>query len=35
MTISRIGLLMHILAILWLYVGSEAFMDYEEGRLPW
>ena len=34
-TVCRILLLMHYLAVIWIYVGSEHFLDFEEGRLPW
>ena len=33
--VLRILLLIHYLACLWIWVGSEAFIDYEEDRLPW
>ena len=28
-------ILLHYLASLWLFIGSEYFMDFEEGHLPW
>lgn len=34
-TISRIMLLLHYLSFLWIWVGSETFIDYEPGYLPW
>ena len=30
-TICRIFLLLHYLAIVWLWIGSEYFIDYEDG----
>lgn len=34
-TVSRIILLLHYLSFLWIWVGSEAFIGYEEGYMPW
>ena len=34
-TVCLIILLMHYLAILWIWIGSESFTDYEKGYLPW
>ena len=34
-TISKIFVILHCLSCLYIYVGSERFMDYEEGYLPW
>ena len=35
MILCQIMLLLQYLAVLFLYIGSEDFLDYEEGRLPW
>lgn len=35
MTFCRIMLLLHYLAVAWLFVGSEYFNDYEPGYSPW
>ena len=34
-TLCRIMLLLHYLAVVWLWVGSEYFIGYEEGFEPW
>lgn len=34
-TICRILLLLHFLAILWIWIGTEAFIDFEAGYTPW
>ena len=34
-TLCRITLLLHYLAIVWVWIGSESFADYEQGYLPW
>ena len=34
-TLCRITILLHYLAILWVWVGSEHFSDFETGMLPW
>ena len=34
-TVCRILLLLHFLAIGWIWIGSEAFRDFEEGYTPW
>ena len=34
-TLCRITMLLHYLAIVWIWIGSEDFADYEEGYLPW
>ena len=34
-TISKILVLLHYLSCLWIYVGSETYLDYEEGYPPW
>ena len=34
-TFCIIILILHYLSCLWLYIGSEAFLDYEQGQLPW
>ena len=34
-TICRIFMLLHYLAIVWMYIGSESFIGYEEGYDPW
>ena len=34
-TLCRIVMLLHYLAVLWLWVGSEYFLDFEEGYPPW
>ena len=34
-TLCRIGMLLHYLAIMWLWIGSEKFIGYEDGYDPW
>ena len=34
-TICKIFLLLHYLAIVWVWIGSEDFLDYEKGYPPW
>ena len=34
-TCSKILSLLHYLACLWIYIGSEEFLEYETGYLPW
>ena len=34
-TLCRIVMLLHYLAVVWLWVGSEYFLDYEVGYQPW
>ena len=35
-TLCQIIIILHYLSCLWIYVGSEAFIDYDEsGALPW
>jgi len=34
-TLCKIVMILHYLSFLWIYVGSEAFLDYEDGALPW
>ena len=34
-TLCQIILLLHYLAVVWLWVGSESFLTYEEGFEPW
>ena len=34
-TICKILILLHYLSCMWVYLGSAAYMDYEEGYLPW
>ena len=34
-TLCQIALLLHYLAILWVWIGSESFADQEAGYLPW
>ena len=34
-TICKILVLLHYLSCIWIYVGGETYMDYEEGYLPW
>ena len=34
-TVSRILMLLHYLAVIWIWLGSISFENYEEGRLPW
>ena len=34
-TICRIFMLVHYLAILWIWIGSDSFRDYETGLAPW
>ena len=31
----KILILLHFLSCLWIYVGSEAYIDHEPGQLPW
>lgn len=33
--LCKVTMLLHYLAFLWIYVGGEAFYDYEPGYLPW
>ena len=33
--ICQITVLLHFLSCLWIYVGSEAYLDHEEDYLPW
>ena len=33
--ISKIFILLHYLAIFWIYIGGAEFLDYEIGSLPW
>jgi len=33
--LTKIMILLHYLAFLWMYIGGPDFLDYEEGRLPW
>ena len=32
---AKIAILLHYLSCLWIYIGSEEFIDYEPGYLPW
>ena len=34
-TLTQIFLLMHCLAVFWVWIGSESFIDYQEGAEPW
>ena len=34
-TISKIFVILHLLSCIWIYVGSESYLEYEEGYLPW
>jgi hypothetical protein len=34
-TLCRIVMLLHYLAVAWLWIGSEQFIGYEEGYDPW
>ncbi len=34
-TITKIFILLHYLSCLWIYIGSEAYLYYEPGFLPW
>ena len=34
-SLCKITIILHYLSCLWIYVGSETFIDYEQGRLPW
>ena len=34
-TISKILVILHYLSCLWIYVGGETYLDYEDGHLPW
>lgn len=35
MTIIKIVVMLHYLSCMWIYVGSEAYLGYEEGHVPW
>ena len=34
-TVCYIVLLMHYLAVLWIWIGSDRFENFEVGYLPW
>lgn len=34
-TLCKIVIILHYLSFLWIYVGSETFLDYEDGFVPW
>ena len=34
-TLMHIGLLLHYLAVFWIWIGSDRFIGYEEGLDPW
>lgn len=34
-TLAKIVMILHYSSFLWIYVGSEAFLDYEDDFLPW
>ena len=34
-TFCRIAILLHFLAIVWVYIGSDHFIGFEEGLDPW
>ena len=34
-TLCRIALLLHYLAVIWVWVGSASFIGYEDGYEPW
>ena len=34
-TFTKIIVLMHYLGCVFIYIGSERFIDYEEGAIPW
>ena len=34
-TLINIGLLLHYLAVFWIWIGSDRFIGYEEGLDPW
>ena len=34
-TIFKILVTLHYLGCMWIYVGSEAFIDFESDRIPW
>ena len=34
-TLSKIIVLLHYLSCFWLYIGSEAFLGYDDGYVPW
>ena len=34
-TFSKIIILLHYLGCLFIYIGSERFIDFEEGYVPW
>ena len=33
--LSKIFILLHYLCIIWIYVGGDDFLEYEEGYPPW
>ena len=35
MTVSRILILLHYLAVIWIFIGSDYFVGYEDGYTPW
>lgn len=32
---SKIVIALHYLSCMWIYIGGEAFLDYEADALPW
>lgn len=34
-TFCQIMILLHFLACFWIYLGSESFLDFEDGHEPW
>ena len=34
-TVCKIMILLHYLSFLWIWIGGDFFIDYEEGYLPW
>lgn len=34
-TVCKVLMLLHYLAIVWLWIGSDSFLTYEAGYLPW